>query len=1077
MKLVMAWAVLIILPATVLAAGLETAFLPDGAEYLVDRFMITTRVGVPPLAIGQALSGKALTGVNSIDNLCAENNVVLVEPFYPAPVKSPGLVNLIPRMYILHVAPGTEVIAVKDAFKASSDIETSDLYDIPHFNYEPNDPQRGQQWHITRTQCYEAWDLFRGDTTSYGIVGISDTGIYWMHGDLAANMWVNEWEDINGNGTMDDGDINGLDDDGNGYTDDVIGWDFGVNDNDPREESPTHGTHVAGDVSEVTDNNTQGAGIGFGVRIMAAKGANRSNQLTAVYQAMTYCSENGAHVINCSWGSSYFNQGNQNLINGIWANGVVIVAAAGNDNAQSRFYPAAYNNVYAVAATNSSDRKASFSNYGDWIDISAPGQGIYATWAQNSFMSLDGTSMASPITAGLCGLLKAANPTWTNQDIISTVSASADNIDDINPSYAGLLGAGRVNAFSALGSANYPKLLISDRQITQTSDDGDGILNPGESFNLVITLNNIWADAHNVNAMVSGSNFTFADSASLFGDVLHGQSVNNSADPYRITVNANAVPDSLPLTLVVTADSNYLDSLTVKIGVSLNQVGFPKDINANVESSPVFADVDNDQALELVIGASDASVNIFEANGNSSVGWPKTTTSEVLTGPAVGDLDHDGDKEVVATSKDGKIYAWHSDGAPLAGFPVVKGGNFYGGPTLVDVNGDNNYEIIVGSFTSNMVYLIDNNGADHAGWPTPAINRWYGSASVGNLDGDQFDEIIFAGFDSSVHVWNGDGTSIAGFPVHLDATVYTSVAVGDVDEDTLMEIAAVTYSGKCYLINNDGSIAAGFPVNVASQIRSGPVLADLDHDGDLEIIFGSSNGQLNIYDNTGAAYPGFPYNAGGSIFGSPVVGDISGDGQPDIVFGSTNGNLYGLDRNGVLLPNFPIPGSTARQITGSAALGDLDSDGDMEIAYGIKASGQNIVVLDYKAAASMNNLVWPCFGRDIHRSNNFGQAVTGVEDTPQVPTGFSVAQNYPNPFNAATQIRYTLKNSGEASLSIYDIMGRRIVTLNSGRVSAGEHEFIWNGGDHSGKTVSSGVYFYKLESAEGSMTRRMLLLK
>ena len=1076
MRTLLVCAVMLILPATLLAAGLETAFLPDGSEYLVDRFIVTTATDVPPLATNRALSGNVITGVNTIDLLCVEQNVTDIEPFYDGPVNSPGLKDLVPRMYIFHVAEGIDVFAARDAFRVSPNIECADIYDIPHTTYLPNDPQRTSQYHLGRVDVYNAWDILRGDTTSYAIVSIVDTGVYWTHPDLAPNMWVNVWEDLNGNGTMDNGDYNGLDDDGNGYVDDVIGWDLGMNDNNPQENSPTHGTHVAGDASEATDNNLNGAGIGFSARIMAVKGTNANNQLTAVYQGMVWASENGAHIINCSWGGGGFNQSNQNLINGIWANGVVIIAAAGNDNSSVRFYPAGYTNVVAVAATNSSDHRASFSNYGTWVDVSAPGQGIYATWAQSSMATLDGTSMASPIACGVAALIRAANPSFTNTEIVSALISSTDNIDDLNPGFEGMLGSGRVNANNALGAGVMPNIDIVDFGYTETEGDGDSLLNPGESFSLVVYLQNIWADAVNVNVMVSGQNFSFTDSTTAIGDMMHNQYADNSADPFLGTANPNMAPGDYPVNVIITAD-NYLDSLEVTVNVTLDQRGFPREIPGMIDSSPIIYDIEHDGTMELIFGASDFKVYVLEADGSDSPGWPITLTNEVLSGPAVGDIDNNGVDEIVAVSKDGKIYAWRANGAPMANFPVNKGGLMYGGPLLVDVDNNSDLEIVVGSFTDFRVYVIDHDGSDHAGWPSSPINRWQGSASLGDIDEDGYQEIIFAGFDSSLYVWNGDGSPVTGFPVHLDGTVYTAAAVGDIDGDTHLEMAVTTFAGSCYLINHDGSVATGFPVHYSTSIRSTPSLADLDGDNDPEIVFGTTDGRLHVLDAAGAEMAGFPVVVTGSIFGSPNVGDISGDSQPDIVVGTLGGNLYAVDRQGVMLQNFPILGAPNRPIYASTALGDLDEDGDMEIATPIKAFGENLIVYDYKAQASVNNLKWPNYGKDHFRSHKFEQVIVAIDDPVEIPTEFCLAQNYPNPFNATTSIRFTLRSDGEAILSIFDLLGRRVRVLQSGRVVAGEHSFVWNGADDAGKVVTSGVYFYRLDSNEGSLLRRMVLLK
>jgi hypothetical protein len=209
-----------------------------------------------------------------------------------------------------------------------------------------------------------------------------------------------------------------------------------------------------------------------------------------------------------------------------------------------------------------------------------------------------------------------------------------------------------------------------------------------------------------------------------------------------------------------------------------------------------------------------------------------------------------------------------------------------------------------------------------------------------------------------------------------------------------------------------------------------------------------------------------------------MVGDISGDGQPDIILGSTNGTLYGIDRAGDALPYFPMPPSgSSRPISASVALGYLDGDGDMEIVVPIKATGDNLVVIDYKSQASLSNLQWPVFGHDRFRSHNFEMAIVSVTENPDLPVSFALGQNYPNPFNASTSISFTLGHPGEATLAIFDLLGRRIRVLHSGPVSAGQHAFIWDGADESNHLVTSGVYFYKLDSDEGAQTRRMVLLK
>jgi len=1018
MKFAITLMMILMAPATLFADAIETEFLQDGTEYFADRFLITISNGVQPLDTETIVSGTAFTGVTSIDNLCARYNVVDVEPFYSGPVHTPALKNIVPRIYIFHINRELSVLNAVEAFKDISEVEFSDIYDIPQTDYIPNDPQRNAQYFFNNIDAYEAWDIIHGDTTRIAIVSIVDTGVYWTHPDLAANMWINEAEDLNSNGTMDAGDYNGVDDDGNGYVDDVIGWDSGMNDNDPAEEFPEHGTHVAGCASEVTDNGIGGAGVGFAARIMANKGANSGGSLTAVYQAMVWATQNGTHVINCSWGSSYYSGTNQNLVNGMWDDGVVIVASAGNHGTSQQHYPGAYNNVVGVVSTNQTDHKSGFSAYGTWCDISSPGSNIYSTWATGTYAYLDGTSMASPIAAGCFALLKAANPSYTNADLVDVILSSADDIDDINPGYEGQLGSGRINIYSALASSTMPNIQEAGQQITITDDDGDGVLNPGESFELVLTLENIWAEASNVNVTLTGNEyFDMSDSVASLGNLAHNEQGDNAASPFVITAIDEMPPTESVINMNITADG-YETDIDLLLTTSLYQANFPFDIPGNIESSPLMIDVYGDSNKEIIVGASDNNVYVIGADGQNIPGWPQAVSHNVITGPAVGSLAANSTLQIVATTKDGMVNAWNVDGSQVSGFPYDMGGTIYSGAMLLDIDGNNDLEIVAGSFSDNKIYVLNHNGSDFPGWPLTMGNRLYGSPASGDIDNDDLPEIVYAGFDSLLHVLNADGSEVTGFPVALDDVVWSSAAVGDIDDDNMLEIAVVSGSGSLYLLNHDGTIVSGFPVSSSGLVRCAPSLGDIDGNGTLDISFGGSDGVLHAFNSAGAELTGFPVSLGGNLTATPVIGDITGDGSADLVLGNSDAELFGIDNSGNMLAYFPIVAHESGQISGTAALNDLDNDGDMEIAVGIRGTGMNMIVVDYKNTASTDDLIWPMFGKDVWRSNNISTVVTSNDDELTVPSVFSLEQNYPNPFNAQTTIRFSLEAPGQATPSM-----------------------------------------------------------
>lgn len=288
-------------------------------------------------------------------------------------------------------------------------------YIVPNIKFHavgaPNDPRYSSQWSHRVANSELAWDTTTGSRKV--VVAVIDTGIDTNHEDLRANLWTNPNE-IAGNG---------IDDDGNGYVDDIHGWDFKGNDSDPMDETssknPGHGTHCAGIVGAVGNNATGIAGMSQEVSLMAVRflGADGSGDLYAGARAIDYATKNGAHIISASWGAAVQEAGAKPIIEAIGrANdaGVIFIAAAANDgknNDVRAVYPANANfpNMISVAASQSDDTKPSWSNFGAaTVHVAAPGHQILSTLPGNSYGDLSGTSMATPMVSGLAALLLAA---------------------------------------------------------------------------------------------------------------------------------------------------------------------------------------------------------------------------------------------------------------------------------------------------------------------------------------------------------------------------------------------------------------------------------------------------------------------------------------------------------------------------------------------------------------------------------------------------------------------------------------------------------------------------------------------
>ena len=318
----------------------------------------------------------------------------------------------------------------------------------------PNDPSFGSLWGLSNNgsqggllnadiNIEPAWAL--GTATSI-VTAVIDTGVDYTHPDLASNIWTNT-DEVAGNG---------IDDDGNGFVDDVRGWDFVNNDSDPMDDNG-HGTHVAGTIGAVGNNGIGVTGVAWTASIMPLKFLDQSGSgsLSDAIKAIQYARVNGAKIINASWGGGGFSSALQSAISQFITSGGLFVAAAGNEatnNDVTPSYPANYQGVISVGASTRTDTRASFSNYGTSVDVFAPGQSILSTLPGNRYGSLSGTSMATPQVAGALALLWGQNPTLSATTISQALINSTDNVLRASNSTHGRINVGA--AATALRASN-----------------------------------------------------------------------------------------------------------------------------------------------------------------------------------------------------------------------------------------------------------------------------------------------------------------------------------------------------------------------------------------------------------------------------------------------------------------------------------------------------------------------------------------------------------------------------------------------------------------------------------------------
>jgi len=422
--------------------------------------------------------------------------------------------KMVPGLSLVKLPEGVTVEAALSRLKDAGEI----IYSEPNYRIKiasafPNDPNFNNLWGMHNTgqtggtddadiDAPEAWEII---TDSNVIVAVIDSGVDYTHPDLAANMWVNQGE-IPGNG---------IDDDGNGYIDDIYGYDFCTYDDDANDPDPYddlgHGTHCSGTIGAVGDNNEGVTGVCWNVKIMALKFlASSANGWTYdAIKCIEYAVDNGAKVLSNSWryyeGNPRFPdvQALKDAVEAADANGVLFVAAAGNEgynNDSNPAYPASYNcnNIISVMATDHTDQRSIWglksSNFGlTTVDLAAPGSDIFSCLPGSDYESWGGTSMATPHVAGACALVWAASPNLTYLQVKDAVMRTADPLASLE----GLcVTGGRLNLYKAVKyKAPFPDLILE-----KDDDVGDGnCVGPDDYITYTISYDANGTDVNDVN--------------------------------------------------------------------------------------------------------------------------------------------------------------------------------------------------------------------------------------------------------------------------------------------------------------------------------------------------------------------------------------------------------------------------------------------------------------------------------------------------------------------------------------------------------------------------------------------------
>jgi len=455
-----------------------------------------------------------------------------------------------------------EAVSLLTGLDAIEYAEPSYIYDL---FYQPNDPladtskigpRNRAQWGLLQIKAYEAWDIQRGDTGI--VIGVVDSGHKGDHEDMQQNLSLNLGDPLDG-----------LDNDADGYVDNYAGWDFGGNtfgglgDNDPNVGSG-HGFAVAGILGASTDNGVGMAGSSFNCRYLPIKAAP-DDSLGAIfygYEGIVYCVDQGAQIVNCSWGGPENSRFGADVVQYATVNkGAALMVAAGNSRSDKKFYPAAYPLCISVANSHFEDVLFLNSTYNYTVDIAAPGGGILTTFGDNAYANFGGTSAAAPLAAGALGVVMAKFDQLTGFQAGQRMRVTTDEIYTVNDSsiYQDKLGNGRVNLFRALTDPLKPSM----RQESYTIQDldGDGRFQGGDTLELLVNFVNYLHPAQNLSI-----NLTIPDALMPYVRVSAGTldkgAVNmwdrfNSGQSFQLILD-----EAIPVNSSMAIKVNYTDTAT-----------------------------------------------------------------------------------------------------------------------------------------------------------------------------------------------------------------------------------------------------------------------------------------------------------------------------------------------------------------------------------------------------------------------------------------------------------------------------------------------------------------------------------
>jgi len=954
--------------------------------------------------------------------------------------------------------------------------------------YTPNDPLFINQWHHLVIQSEEMWEHARGDTTI--IIAIVDSGVKWNHPDLRDNIYIN-WNEMTGvtinwnSGVIIGWD--GIDNDENGYIDDVLGWNFTTlpGDNNVYQSlmENNHGTHVAGCAGAVGDNNIGVSGVAMNVKLLITRHTPddvSTAQLFNPYNGILYAADNGAHIINCSWGGTADPTQVNMIIDYATEQGSLVVVAAGNSGGENINYPACATNTLSVAASNENDEKTDFSTFGTWVDMIAPGNMILSTFFSppNEYLLASGTSMAAPIVSGAAAMVKITNPNLTPLEIKTRLKQTGDIIPQMREGeFRGKVGSGRLNAYRAImGFKNVTISLTNNILIEEHDGDGDGVPNMNEIVTIKVELHNAIGaeDAVGLVGIIS-SDFPGVQiiQPELHYDILYNGTSSFSQNSALVYIPNHLSTLAIPFSISISSNDNtnypFNDIFTFDANISMSKPNWPLYLGGQAVSAPKVANLDG--SGNRFITVFNGIIHVVDGLKNYNQGFPLDLGANTQTGIAIGHLIGDQNtKQIVVVTTDGVVKVVNHLGQILQERTI--GFTIRATPIIDDLDNDGQNEIIIAT-QNQRIYIL--NGQDLSDWGASFIQvsgAIISQLAVGDLNNDGIKNIVVNTSNPTPGIYALNpvtGENLPGFPIQN--MTYIGPSLADLDNDGRLEIIiAGNVSNNCpiKIIKHDGTIL--HETTIPSRVNTEIAIVDLFNNGSPKLIFGDATGNLFVKNIDFSDVPGFPVATGSLFEISPVFATLDRDIHKSIIFGDNNGYLHIIRSNGQYATGYPIH-LNQRDLRGAAWIGWLNNDN----ASIFLVNPSSILCIDTKIPISGS--FWNSYRANIGNTACFNDQRTPNKDDVDLLLTNALQQNYPNPFNPNTIIKFSLKSESMVNVSIYNIKGQIINTLVNEIKKPGDHKIMWNGENSNNNKVASGLYFYKIETIEFRDVKKMILLK